>query len=129
MLDDTPWDDADDRIGAWQDRIEARASRVRALAVRLRELRATASSGGGLVRVTVDSGGALTALHLDDAVRRHSAPWIAEQVLAAFAGARAELSRQAERMAREDDSTEGRALLTALTDRWSGTGRRDGTAR
>jgi hypothetical protein len=107
-------------IDDWQGELEERLARTRALATRLHALTGSASAGGGLISAEVGSSGALTGLYLAEEVRRHSARWIAEQVLAASAAARNELARRAVEVAHEngdDETAEGRVLLTAFTDR------------
>ncbi|MBB2941905.1 DNA-binding protein YbaB [Actinoplanes lutulentus] len=119
-MSDFALDDADRWVGDWQAGLEERLARTRALSTRLHALTGSAQSAGGLVEATVDSAGALTDLYLSDEVRRHSARWIAEQILTASEAARAELARQAVLVARangDDETAEGRVLLTAFTDR------------
>ncbi|MEU4564353.1 YbaB/EbfC family nucleoid-associated protein [Actinoplanes sp. NPDC023936] len=110
----------DDWVDDWQAGLEERLARTRALAGKLHALTGTGTAGGDLVVVAVDSSGSLTGLHLSEDVRRHSARWIAEQVLAASEAARADLARRAAEVARQngdDETAEGRVLLTAFTDR------------
>ncbi|MEV6303290.1 YbaB/EbfC family nucleoid-associated protein [Actinoplanes sp. NPDC051861] len=94
MFDDGSLDEADRWVDDWQGRIEERIARAQALAARFNELTWIAHTGGGLVEVAVDSSGAIVSLHLDEEVRRHSARWIAEQVIEAVGAARADLARQ-----------------------------------
>ncbi|BBH66681.1 hypothetical protein ACTI_33660 [Actinoplanes sp. OR16] len=107
-------------VDSWQADLEERLARTRALAAKLHALTGSATAGGGLIEVAVDSAGALVDLYLTEEVRRHSARWIAEQILTASAAARADLAARAVRAAGEDgddETPEGRALLTAFTDR------------
>ncbi|MEU4694877.1 YbaB/EbfC family nucleoid-associated protein [Actinoplanes sp. NPDC023714] len=113
-------DGPDGWVDDWQDSLEERLARTRALAAKLHALTGRAAAAGGMVEVAVDSAGALVDLYLSEEVRRHSARWIAEQVLAASDAARADLARRAVAAAREDgddETPEGRVLLTAFTDR------------
>jgi DNA-binding protein YbaB len=126
MVDDATLDAADQWVDDWQAKIEARLARTRALAANLRVITGTGRSADGLVEVTVDSAGALRALHLDDDVRRHSARWIADQVLAAALAARSDLGRRAAEAAEQSgdaDTPEGRATLDALLARFGGIAR------
>ncbi|BAL86479.1 hypothetical protein AMIS_12590 [Actinoplanes missouriensis 431] len=124
FLDD-PLPDADLWVDDWQAGLEERLARTRALAGRLHALTGTGTAGGDLVVVAVDSSGSLTGLQLSEEVRRHSARWIAEQVLAASEAARVDLARQAAEVAGQggdDETAEGRVLLAAFTDRLGGPG-------
>jgi DNA-binding protein YbaB len=120
-LDDAALDAADQWVDDWQAKIEARLARTRTLASNLQAIDGTARSSDGLVEVTVDSSGALRDLHLDEDVRRHSARWIADQVLSTARAARADLARRAAEVAEQSgdaDTPEGRAMLAALTARF-----------
>lgn len=121
MLDDDALDAADEWVDDWQAKVEARLARTRALAADLQTIAGTARSPDGLVEATVDSSGALRGLRLDDDVRRHSARWIADQVLSTAHAARTDLARRATEIAErsgETDTPEGRAMLSALTARF-----------
>ncbi|NMO57581.1 YbaB/EbfC family nucleoid-associated protein [Actinoplanes sp. TBRC 11911] len=120
MLDDTALNAGDRWIDDWQAKIEARLARTRALTAGLREVKGVGRSGDGLVEVTIDSSGALMELRLDEDVRRHSARWIAEQVITAARSAKGDLARAATGVVHEsgeNETPEGRAVLAAFTAR------------
>lgn len=117
-------DSADRLISEWQSRIENRASKARALSQQLNALTVTARSRDGLVEVALSSSGMLTQLRLDESVRRHSAAWIAEQVLATTRKALDQLAARAGEAVRDtvgEDSPEGRAILASYRDRLAAT--------
>jgi hypothetical protein len=120
MLDDESLDEAERWVDDWQQGVEARLARSRELAGRLRGVTGWARSGEGLVEVAVDSAGGLVNLYLDDGVQRHSARWIAAQILSTCRLARADAARQAQAVVQEcgsGDTADGRALLAAFVDR------------
>jgi DNA-binding protein YbaB len=118
VLGDESYLDAADRwVDDWQARIEERAARARAAAQRMRDLTGQATGGGGLVTVTVSSSGALVDLRLDEQVRRHSAKWIADQIMATAREAMADLAGHASAAVEETvgrESADGQALLRAF---------------
>lgn len=121
MLGDESYLDAADRwVDDWQARIEERAARARDAARQLRDLTGRASGGDGLVRVTVNSAGALVDLHLDEQIRRHSARWIADEIMATARKARADVARRALIVIEQTvgtESADGQALLRAFGER------------
>lgn len=119
--DERELDAAQRWVDDWQSGIEERAARAAALSRRVAQLSATARSRDGLVEVTVGASGALTGLRLREEVRRQSAGWIAEQILATVRLAQAELTEQVRRAAAEtvgpDDET-GRAMVASFVQRF-----------
>ncbi len=126
MLGNDPDLDAAERwVDSWQAGIEERAAQAQALARQVSQLSATVRSQGGLVEVTVGPSGVLTGLRLDEGVRRHSAAWIAEQIMATMRLAQAELTDQVRRATAETvglDSETGRAVVASFTQRLTPTG-------
>ena len=118
--DETSLDDADIRVDEWLVGIEKRASKARELSGLVAGLTATASNSDRSITVTVSSSGALTDLRIDDAARRHSGQWIAQQVLATTQAATARLADRL-RDAVDDtvgrDSAEGRAIIASFVSR------------
>lgn len=107
-------------IDDWQARVAERAARTQTLAGRLPEMTGAGSAANGWVSVTVNSSGALVDVRLDEQVRKHSAQWIAQQVLTASRAATADLVRQARTIVAETvgrDSPEGAAVVQAFTAR------------
>lgn len=88
---DADVDALDRRIGEWQAKLEDRARRAADLAARVRGLKVDASVAQGLITVTVDEGGHLSDLTLDERVRQWPADRIAQGVLAAVEAARSAL--------------------------------------
>ncbi len=118
--DETSLNDADIRVDEWLVGIEKRASKARELSGLVAGLTATASNSDRSITVTVSSSGALTDLRIDDATRRHSGQWIAQQVLATTQAATARLADRL-RDAVDDtvgrDSPEGRAIIASFVSR------------
>lgn len=94
-------DALDRRIGGWQGMLEDRARRAADLAAQVRELRVDASVANGLIRATVDQGGHLCELKLDERVRQWPAERIAQGVLAATEAARKALGDHVRELAAE----------------------------
>lgn len=121
-------DAQEQRIDDWQTGFAERAARARELSRRVTGLTVTARSRDGLVAVTVASSGALTDLWLDEGVRRHSATWIAEQVLSVAVDARAQLVEQVRLIVAEtvgESSPSGQAVLSSFAERFPPADRAD----
>ncbi|MEV0453917.1 YbaB/EbfC family nucleoid-associated protein [Catellatospora methionotrophica] len=89
---DADADRLDARVEHWANVLEDRARRAADLAAQVRDLRVDASIGRGMVTATVDQGGHLTDLKLDERVRDWPATRIAQGVLAATDAARQALA-------------------------------------
>jgi hypothetical protein len=86
MLDDL------DAAQRWVDRWETDpAERARELSGRLGGLTASAHDEAGLITVTVDAGGSVTDLGLDERIREQPAARTAQEILATIRRARARL--------------------------------------
>jgi hypothetical protein len=118
--DEHELDDAQRAIDDWVAGFARRAERARALTDRLGGLTVTAVSRDRLVAVTVDSNGVLVDVRLQEAARRSSARWTAQQIMATYQNALTELLARTAQAVHESvgrDSPEGRAVLAGLTSR------------
>jgi hypothetical protein len=118
--DETSFDDANIRVDEWLAGIEERASKARELSGLVAGLTATASNSDRSITVTVSSSGALSDIRIDDAVRRHSGQWIAQQILATTRAATAQLADRLRDAVDETvgrDSPEGRAVIASFVNR------------
>ncbi|GAA5186617.1 hypothetical protein GCM10023322_33250 [Rugosimonospora acidiphila] len=121
--DEAALDDAGARVDGWLAGIEDRAARARALSGLVAELTATASNADRSITITVDSSGLLSGVTMDDAVRRHSGQWIAQEVLATTRKAVARLADRIGGAVDETvgrDSPEGRAVTALFQARVTG---------
>lgn len=98
---DADVDALDRRVGDWQARLEDRARRAADLATQIRDLKVDASVARGLITATVDQGGHLCELKLDEQVRQWPAERIAQGVLAATEAARKALADHLRELAAE----------------------------
>jgi hypothetical protein len=109
-----------ERIEQWERGFEERAAQARVLSERTSGLSATAREGDGIVEVTVGSGGQVTGLRLDEAIRRQPAATTARQILAAISLAKASLARDFAAVTAETvglESATGQALMSSLNAR------------
>lgn len=109
-----------ERIDEWERGIAERAAQAKALAERTAGLSANAREADGLVEVTVGPNGQVTALRLDEEIRRQSASTTARQIMAAIRAAQSELVRQYAQVTAETvgaDTETGRAVLAGLKAR------------
>lgn len=81
-------------IENWAARVEAKAARYQQMQQQVSEVSSTASSRDGLVRVTVDSGGAVTDMTISDDVRRRSGSEVAAAVMSTIQRAQAGITEQ-----------------------------------
>lgn len=111
------------KVDAWQASIEARAARARELSARLTGLTATARDRDGLIAVTVNRGGVVTDLRLDDRVRAVPPAQLARAILAVMAGAQALLVDRVREAATETlgaDSESARAVVASFAQQLHG---------
>ncbi|GIF26691.1 DNA-binding protein YbaB [Actinoplanes tereljensis] len=109
-----------DRIDEWERGFAERAAQAKALAERAAQLSATGRAGDGDVEVTVDSNGQLTAVRLEEAIRRQPAATTARQIMVALRAAQADLVRQYGEVTAETvgaDSETGKAIMAGLNAR------------
>ena len=121
MFDGDGLDAADRRIDDWQAGIEQQATQARLLSGRLAALTATARSADGLVRVTLAASGAVTAIDLDDEVRRQPAARTGRDIVATIRAAERKLADQAAEAVAETVGTDGptgQAVLGSFTTRF-----------
>jgi DNA-binding protein YbaB len=111
-----------DRIDEWERGFAERAAQAKALAERTAQLSATVRGVDGLVEVTVGPNGQVTALRLDEEIRRQSAATTARQIVSTIGAAQRALLRQVGEVAAETvgaDGATGKAVLAGLSDRLS----------
>lgn len=116
MFDGRDPDEAERLVDGWQAGIEERATRTRDLAERLRALTATAHSEDGLVSVTIDSHGDITALVLEEGIRNRPAATTGRAILATLRAARVSLAEAATAATDETvgaDSETGKAVIAS----------------
>lgn len=80
------------RLSQWTQGFIDRADRFHAMRAQLEQVQVTESSKDGVIRVTVDSTGALTDLVLGEKIRDLSPPELATQVLACLRRAQQQLA-------------------------------------
>jgi DNA-binding protein YbaB len=120
MFDGHDLDAAEQLVDDWQARISERAAAARELSARLAELTGTARSEDGLVEVTVGPAGTVTALELDEGIRRRPAATTAQAILATMRAAQAALTAAATAVTDETvgaDTPTGRAVIASYTAR------------
>ncbi|MFC5925124.1 YbaB/EbfC family nucleoid-associated protein [Micromonospora vulcania] len=129
--DDDALDATRRRVDEWEATIAARSARTTALTRELAGLTGTARTADGSVEVTVDAGGRLIDLRLDERVRARSAGRTAEDVLATVRAAYADLVQRVSAAAvatlGADDPT-ARALIDSYAGRLGRTERLDDDA-
>jgi DNA-binding protein YbaB len=116
VVDGSAWE----RLDEWQQGFEERAAQARLLTERTSGLSATAREGDGIVEVTVDSGGQISGLRLDEEIRRQPAAVTARQILAAISSAKALLMRDFVQVTAETvglESATGQAVVNAMNVR------------
>ncbi|WP_327040857.1 YbaB/EbfC family DNA-binding protein [Micromonospora ureilytica] len=92
--DDAALDAAGRRLDEWESSLAERAERAKILSATMRDLTGTARNSDRTVDVTVDSGGLLIDLRLDERIRQQPAAHTARQILETTTAARADLLRQ-----------------------------------
>jgi DNA-binding protein YbaB len=120
MFDGGSLGDAERLIDEWRGTIEERAARARALESRLARLTETARSPDGLVTVTIDGQGDLTALKLAEGIRQRPAELTAREILATLRVARGALVTAVRAAAAETmgpDTATGRVVVESFTSR------------
>lgn len=106
-------EDAHARLDAWRGRIDKLASDTKEMSDRFQRLRVTAKDSDGLVEVTVDSSGSLTALKLGRDIDRASPDVLAATIMSTIRAAKAELADRTQEIVEETigaDSAAGRAI-------------------
>lgn len=121
-------DEAERWVDDWQAGVEERAAKARVLSQRLAQVTVTARSRDGLVEATVDSSGALVAVHLDEGIRNQSAARTSEEIMTQVHAAQAKLSARvgvvaAETVGPEDPTA--RAIVASYADRFQRPDRND----
>ncbi|WP_190822129.1 YbaB/EbfC family nucleoid-associated protein [Saccharopolyspora pogona] len=108
-------------IRRWAANVEAKAERYQQMQQQVTAVRASAESRDGVVRVTVDSAGAVTDLQITDDARRMSGAGLTEAVLTTMRHAQAGLRDQvAEVMSATvgDDPETVNAVMSAYQERF-----------
>lgn len=110
-----------DAMRSWSERVSGRTEAAAELADRVATLSASASGGGGAIRVTVASSGVVTGLELDDRVHRLPGAELAREILGTMRRAQAALS---DRVVEAVDETvgagteTGKAVLESFAQRF-----------
>jgi hypothetical protein len=114
-------DDAEDWVRSWSAQVSGRAEAAAALADRVAALSAAATDADDVITVTVASSGAVTALELDDRVRRMSGAELSAAILRVMHQAQARLAEQVAKAVDETvgpDAETGRAVLDSFARRF-----------
>jgi hypothetical protein len=120
MFDGRDLDGTAQLVDGRQAALESRAAAAGELSARLADLSATAGSPDELVQVTVGANGAVTALRLDEAIRRQPAQDTAWAILATLARAQAALTAAAAQATAETigaGSATGQAVIASYAAR------------
>lgn len=111
----------EEEIRRWASDVQAKAERYQQMQQQVTAVTASAESRDGVVRVTVDSAGAVTDLQITDDARRMSGAGLAEAVLTTMRQAQAGIRDQvAEVMAATvgDDTETVNAVVSAYQQRF-----------
>ncbi|MFI0469368.1 MULTISPECIES: YbaB/EbfC family nucleoid-associated protein [Saccharopolyspora] len=122
----------EEEIRRWAAGIQAKADRYQQMQQQVTAVKATAESRDGVVRVTVDSAGAVTDLQITDDARRMSGAGLAESVLTTMRQAQAGIRDQvAEVMSATvgDDTETVNAVVSAYRERFPDPEAEDGAER
>lgn len=114
-------DDAAEWVRSWNSRTPAGAEVTAALADRVAGLAASATGGDGAVRISVNSGGNVTELSLDDRVHRLTGADLAAEIMRTMRRAQAGLLVQVAVAVEETvgaESDTGRAVLESFEQRF-----------
>ncbi|WP_442933298.1 YbaB/EbfC family nucleoid-associated protein [Micromonospora psammae] len=113
--------DAEQWVAEWSASISERAERTQRLASRVAGTSAMASSPDGLVEVRVDSGGALSGLHLDNRITGWPASRVEALIIRTMRQAQAKLVAEVAAAVAETvgaDTETGRAVLEGYSGRF-----------
>src|SRR4051794_28166919 len=105
-------DDARDYLRDWQGRIDRMAASTQVMSRRLQQLRVTAEDSNGLVRVTIDSTGALTDIEFGDRIQRVAPDVVARAVMSAVRDARRAAADRSSQIVTETMGAESVAART-----------------
>ncbi|PKW19528.1 YbaB/EbfC family nucleoid-associated protein [Saccharopolyspora spinosa] len=111
----------EEEIRRWAAGVQAKAERYQQMQQQVTAVTASAESRDGVVRVTVDSAGAVTDLQITDDARRMSGAGLAEAVLTTMRQAQAGIRDQvAEVMSATvgDDTETVNAVMSAYQERF-----------
>lgn len=111
----------EEEIKRWASDIQAKADRYQQMQQQVTAVTATAESRDGVVRVTVDSAGAVTDLRITDDARRMSGAGLAEAVLATMRQAQAGIRDQVAQVMSDtvgDDTETVNAVVSAYQQRF-----------
>lgn len=111
----------EEEIKRWAEGVQAKAERYQQMQQQVTAVTASAESRDGVVRVTVDSAGAVTGLQITDDARRMTGAGIAEAVLNTMRQAQAGIRDQvAEVMSATvgDDTETVEAVVSAYRQRF-----------
>lgn len=121
--DEADFDAAQRRLDEWEASLADRAARTSELSQWLTNMTATARSDDGSVEATVEAGGVLVGLWLDEQVRAQPALRTAEQILATIRAAHENAVGQASAATAEAlgaDDPAGQAVIDAYERRLRG---------
>ena len=123
MFGDDP-EAANRLIDNWESSLKERAAQAKSFADQGAGVTVTARDPDGIVEVTVDSTGAVTALNLSERIRKQPAVEVADLILATMRKAQAQLSRRMAEVAAETmggDSDVTRAVVASYEKRFPAT--------
>jgi DNA-binding protein YbaB len=118
-----------EEIEKWAAEAEAKAARYQRMQHQVAAVRSTASSRDGLVRVTVDSGGAPTDLQISDQARRLSGAAVAASVMSTIQRAQAGIGDQVAAVVTDatgEDTATADAIVSAYRQRFPSSDARGG---
>ncbi|SDE01209.1 YbaB/EbfC family nucleoid-associated protein [Actinokineospora iranica] len=108
-------------LDRWASEIQAKADRYNAMQQQVTAITATASSQDGTVTITVDSAGAVTAIHFTEDLKRLPATAMADQVLTTMRAAQAKITDQVTEIVQTtvgDDPATAEAMISAYRSRF-----------
>ncbi|MFD4669889.1 YbaB/EbfC family nucleoid-associated protein [Lentzea sp. NPDC058450] len=82
------------QLEEWARQAEQKAERYQQMGAAVSAVSATDSTSDGMIRVTVNSSGAISALELSDQIRNHSGADVAGQIMACAQRAQSKLAAQ-----------------------------------
>ncbi|WP_213002800.1 YbaB/EbfC family nucleoid-associated protein [Winogradskya consettensis] len=110
-------------LRGWKSRIDRVAADTQAMSDRLGELRVTAEDEGGLVEVTIDSGGVLVDARFSERIQRVAPDVVSRALMAALRAAKvraAERSRQIISDTVGDESVAARTIAARVEQQLRG---------
>lgn len=121
--DEADVDEAQRQLDEWEASLAERAARTGELSQWLSQMTATAKSDDGSIEATVEAGGVLVGLRLDDQIRAQPAAQTAQQIRATIHAAHEHAIREASVATAEAlgaDDPAGQAIIDAYERRLRG---------